>query len=585
MSKMKPYSWREFINLILKSKLPWGLYLLGIIAALASVTLTLGLPLVTQKIMEGQIFDNELISKYVWLSIASTILVSVSAFFGYITGPIAKRNIQKGIWPKLIRMPMRRYEEHNARNLISRVTMDPGHVNAAVNDFSTVLTATYSLVGSYAIMYSMNPKLTFALMPVIPYILIVSAVVGHFTQKTQYGVQEKLSVMTAFFAERLPKIRLIKTFGKEDEEVLRADAAIREQYEADKKRAFVDLFAEPLMQSIRALVVGITLIYGGILVGRGELKVSEVIAFYLYVQFIHNNVMKYGLFWQTIKQAKGAASKIADISNSEDEQLTRSRSFESVVTESPGDITLENVSFSYSGRNVLSNVNVTFPEGKVTALIGPSGSGKTTIFNLVERMYEPNVGRLLLGGMPTAAIHLDDWRRSIVMVGQSARLLSGTIRDNILYGADREVTEEELWIAAELAAAAEFIREFPEGLDKEVGEFGSKLSGGQRQRIAIARAFILNPDYLLLDEATASLDSECEHLINRALKQLMRGRTTIMISHDMRNIRNADQIVILDGGRVTGSGTHEELLASNELYGDLIGIQEEKSNQLAVPVT
>nr|WP_269448167.1 ABC transporter ATP-binding protein [Lentibacillus sp. JNUCC-1] len=564
-----------------KSKLPWTFYIISIITAFMTTTITLGLPVVTQKIMEGKIFDNELVMQYVWLSIASAVMSSIAAFFAYITGPITRRNIQQTIWPKMIRMPMRKYAGSNSLQQISRVTIDPSFVDNAISDLRMMLTATYSLIGSFVIMYGMNVKLTLALLPIIPYILIVSAIVGHFTQKTQYGVQEKLSGLTAFFAERLPKIRLIKTFGKEQEEIKQGHEVIYDQYGAEKKRALVDLFAEPLMHSVRAIVVGIVLIYGSILVSRGELKVSEVIAFYLYVQFIHNDVLKYGIFWQSVKQARGAAEKISGIRDSKEEQLERKHTFDTVYNKTGADITFENVSFGYSNKNVLSHINFKIPEGKTTAIVGPSGSGKTTIFSLIERLYEPNVGRVLMGDTPAEEIHLDDWRQSIAYVSQSAPLLSGTIRDNITYGVREEISDEEIRKAAELAAALEFIEAFQDGFDTEVGEFGSRLSGGQRQRLAIARAFIMNPDYLLLDEATSNLDARSEHLINKALKVLMRGRTTVMISHDLKDIAQVDQVILVDQGELAGSGTHEEMMEKSDLYRHLIDIQNEKAEKLA----
>lgn len=580
MEEQKGQDWKDFFYLIRTSDLPWGIYITGIITAFLSVTLTLGLPLVTQRILEGEIFNSKLIIQYVWLTIATTLLSSFAALFRYISSPIARRNIQRGIWPKLMRMPMRKYQEQNPRNLISRVTSDPSFVNAAIDEVTTVLTATYSLAGSFIIMWGMNAKLTLALLPIIPYIWIVSTVVGHFTQKTQYRVQDRLSLLTGYFAERLPKIRLIKSFGKEKYEMQRAEKVIEEQYEAEKKRAFVDLYGQPLLQSIRALIIGIVLIYGGILVGQKELRVSQVITFYMYAQLIHNNVLQYGLFWQTVKQARGASAKIADIKEVEEEPVVRRRSFEEVVVKNGGNITFENVSFSYTDKVILSTLNMTFEEGKVTGLVGPSGGGKSTVFGLLERLYQPNAGRILMGGVPIEDINLDEWRRSIVSVSQNSMLLSGTIRDNILYGVRREVSEEEIWYIAELAAAADFIRDFPEGMDKEVGEAGHKLSGGQRQRIAIARAFMLNPDFLLLDEATASLDSKSEHLVNQALKELMKGRTTILISHDLRNLRNADHLIIIENGTVTGSGSHKELMKENQLYADLVSIQQRKAEQL-----
>src|SRR5699024_1512958 len=220
------------------------------------------------------------------------------------------------------------------------------------------------------------------------------------------------------------------------------------------------------------------------------------------------------------------------------------------------------------------------PAGKVTAIVGPSGCGKSTMFKLIERFYDPNVGQITIGNTSAEKIHLDEWRRSIAAVSQSSPLLSGTIRDNITYGLEREVSDSEVRRAAELADALEFIESFPEGFDTEVGEFGSRLSGGQRQRIAITRAFIQDAPILLLDEATSSLDAQSASNIQASLDRLMKDRTTIVIAHDMNLVKHSDKIIVLDDGAISGSGTHEELIQSNTLYKNLIDIQASKEARM-----
>lgn len=578
MEETKQQGWKEFFGLILKSKLPWKLYIMGFIMLFLSTTLGLIMPKYISGIFEGDIFNNEVVRNYIILMSLSTLLVALSALFASLTPAVTMRNIQQTIWSKIIRMPMKDYNKQPSQQLISRVTVDPMFIDSAITEFSTVLMGTYSLVGSYVIMYSMNPKLTFALMPVIPYILIVSALVGHFTQKRQLAVQAQFSGITAFFAERLPRIRLIKSFNKEQEEIQKGKDILLQQYHVEKRRAIVDLYGQPLLHSVRAVIVGTVLVYGSYLISKGELRVSQFLAFYIYVQAIHMHVLKYGIFWTTVKNAKGASEKIVDILQTESEKMTREKLINDHFSK---DLTLENVSFSYDDKRILSNVNLTIPAGKVTAIVGPSGCGKSTIFNLLERFYEPNVGRLLLGSIPVEQIHLDEWRKSIAKVSQASPLLSGTIRENITYGLDREATMEEVREAAKLADALTFIEEFPEGFETEVGEFGSKLSGGQRQRIAIARAFIKDSPILLLDEATSSLDARSENHIEESLKLLMKNRTTVMIAHDLDSIKDADQIIVVDKGEINDAGTHEKLLNTSRLYRELVEIQQEKQDGLS----
>lgn len=578
MEETKQQGWKEFFGLIFKSKLPWKLYIMGFIMLFLSTTLGLIMPKYISGIFEGDIFNNELVRNYIILMSLSTLLVALSALFASLTPAVTMRNIQQTIWSKIIRMPMKDYNKQPSQQLISRVTVDPMFIDSVITEFSTVLMGTYSLVGSYVIMYSMNPKLTFALLPVIPYILIVSAVVGHFTQKRQLAVQTQFSGITAFFAERLPRIRLIKSFNKEQEEIQKGKDILLQQYHVEKRRAIVDLYGQPLLHSVRAVIVGIVLVYGSYLISKGELRVSQFLTFYLYVQAIHMHVLKYGIFWTTVKNAKGASGKIVDILQAENEKMTREKLIDDQFSQ---DLTVENVSFNYDDKRILTNVNLTIPAGKVTAIVGPSGCGKSTIFNLLERFYEPNVGRILLGSTPVEQFHLDEWRRSIAKVSQASPLLSGTIRENITYGLDREATIEEVREAARLADALTFIEEFPEGFETEVGEFGSRLSGGQRQRIAIARAFIKDAHVLLLDEATSSLDARSENHIEKSLELLMMNRTTVIIAHDLDSIKDADQIIVVDKGEVNAAGTHEELLRTSRLYRQLVEIQQEKQDGLS----
>lgn len=582
MQEEKKHSYKEFFGLIFKTKLPWHLYSLNLVLGIVMTSLSLGLPLLAARIMGGEIFDTNLVLKYLGVSAAALLLASSSSFFGAISGPVAKRNIQRSIWTKLIRMPMRQYKKQPSQQLISRVTVDTGFVDSVITDFVSLILATYSFIGSFIIMYNMNVKLTLALLPVVPYILIITVVVGHFTQKTQSNVQGQFSGITAFFAERLPRIRLVKSFGKENDEITKGYDTLKLQYLAEKKRAIVDLFGEPLRASTQVVIQGIVLIYGAFLISKGELEIGEVIAFFMYVAFIHNSVVRYSLFWNNLKQAKGASDKIASILNTTSEELKGKKSFESSYLQNGNGIKLENVSFSYDEKTILSNLNFTIPKGKFTAIVGPSGGGKSTVFNLLERFYEPNVGRILIDGTPAEDIHLNEWRQSIAYVSQSNPLLSGTIRENIAYGIDREISDEEVRRAAQLADALEFIEEFPNGFHTEVGEFGSKLSGGQRQRIAIARAFIKDPQILLLDEVTSSLDARSEHAIEKSIKELSNGRTTVMIAHNLNAVKDADQIIVIDDGKVSGAGTHKELLETCGIYNKLVEIQREKESKLSI---
>lgn len=228
---------------------------------------------------------------------------------------------------------------------------------------------------------------------------------------------------------------------------------------------------------------------------------------------------------------------------------------------------MDHLSFSYkNGENVFKDISFSVEPGKVTAIVGPSGSGKTTLFSLLERYYQPQQGLIRLGGKPITDFSLQSWRSQIGYVSQESPIVSGTIRDNICYGLKKQVDDADLYRVARMAYADQFISELPEGFNTEVGERGIKLSGGQRQRIAIARAFLRDPKILMLDEATSSLDSKSELVVQQALQNLMKGRTTLVIAHRLLTVIDADQILFFEKGKITGNSTHKELVQTHSLY-------------------
>ncbi|COF45430.1 ABC transporter ATP-binding protein [Streptococcus pneumoniae] len=269
------------------------------------------------------------------------------------------------------------------------------------------------------------------------------------------------------------------------------------------------------------------------------------------------------MFFTQFQKAIGATERISTILEYEVEDHETGVK----VTNAKQPIVLENVHFEYNEEEqVLKNIDFTIESGKVTAIVGPSGSGKTTLFSLLERFYEPTSGAIKLGEESITSYSLESWRRQIGYVSQDSPLIDGTIRDNICYGVEGEVTDEEIEKVAAMAYVDAFIHDLPNGYATEVGERGVKLSGGQRQRIAIARALLRNPQILMLDEATSSLDSKSESVVQKALNNLMKGRTTLVIAHRLSTVVDADKIVFIEKGNLTGSGTHDELLQTHDMY-------------------
>jgi ATP-binding cassette subfamily B protein AbcA/BmrA len=329
------------------------------------------------------------------------------------------------------------------------------------------------------------------------------------------------------------------------------------------KEGRVQALMAPIISFVMLLLLVVLFGYGGVQVSSGAISAGQLVAFMLYLFQIVLPLTQIAQFMTQAQKAKGATETILNVLNYEEENPEG----EDSVAHGIEPICVEQVTFGYKdGEPILQDVSFTMEEGKTTAIVGPSGSGKTTLFSLLERFYQPASGAIRLGGEDIAKFSLPAWRSGIGYVSQESPLLSGTIRDNITYGLEREVKQEELERAARMAYADAFIQELPDGYDTEVGERGIKLSGGQRQRIAIARALLRNPGILMLDEATSSLDSKSEAVVQQALNNLMRGRTTLVIAHRLSTVIDADKIVFLDKGKVTGIGSHQELLKGHTMY-------------------
>jgi ATP-binding cassette subfamily B protein AbcA/BmrA len=314
-----------------------------------------------------------------------------------------------------------------------------------------------------------------------------------------------------------------------------------------------------VIMTLMVVIIG----YGGLRVSSGSITAGELVAFILYLIQIIMPLGQITAFFTQLQKAIGATERMVDILGQPEEVQDQG----TLVPAEDFSIRLNNITFRYdNGEEIINDVNFYVPPGKVTALVGPSGSGKTTLFSLIERYYESQEGSITYGNHEISDFSLKSWRSQIGYVSQESPLMSGTIRENITYGLDREVSDEQLTAVARMAYADGFITELPDGFQTEVGERGMKLSGGQRQRIAIARALLRNPRILMLDEATSSLDSTSERVVQEALNNLMKGRTTLVIAHRLSTVVDADQIIFLDKGRITGSGTHEQLVANHELY-------------------
>ncbi|WNQ10594.1 ABC transporter ATP-binding protein [Paenibacillus aurantius] len=557
---------RVFLALIRDTKPRMGQLAAALAMSILTTLASLLIPLLTKTIIDQGSLTSLKPSQMAMVVGAFVLQAVGGAVSVYLLNRLGQQlvaSLRERLWSKLLALPVSYYDEHETGETISRMTNDTAVVkNLITEHLSGFVTGIISIIGSISILFYMDWKMTLVLLVVVPFAALVLMPLGRQMYRVSVGLQKETAGFTSVLSRVLSEIRLVKSSNAEPVEHTNGRSGIDTLFRYGLKEARIQALIMPVMAlvitSLMVLVIG----YGGWRVSTGTLSAGKLAAFLLYLFQI---VIPFGQLTQFFTQwqkAVGATQTILETLQADGEDRTAGRA----VRNAHQPIAVDRVSFSYGEEPVLKEVSFTMQPGKVTAIVGPSGSGKTTLFSLMERFYTPKGGEIRLGEDPVKDYSLESWRSRIGYVSQESPLVSGTIRDNLCYGLGREVPDGELEKAARMAYADGFIREFPDGYETEVGERGIKLSGGQRQRLAIARALLRNPDILMLDEATSSLDSQSEQYVQQALANLMKGRTTLVIAHRLSTVIDADQIVFLDKGVVTGIGTHAELYRTHDMY-------------------
>lgn len=563
----KQGDWQKFFQLLRDTKpSKWRLS----IALLLSVLSTFGgliIPLFTKDLVDSFSMDtlNQMtIVVLVVAFVAQAIASGFSIYFLNYVGQSIVASLRKRLWTKFLRLPISYYDQSRTGDMISRMTNDTSIVKNLITDHVTgFFTGIISIIGSVAILLYLDWKMTIIMLTAVPLTLMVLFPLGAQMYKISKGLQDETASFTAKITQVLAEIRLVKSSNAERIEKTSGETGIRKLFRFGLREGKVQAFISPLVTLVLMAMLVIIIGYGGVRVSSGVLSAGDLVAFILYLFQIMMPMVQFSTFFTELQKAKGATERIIETLKHPEEDFTSGDD----VTEVNVPIVAEGLTFGYEdGQAVLQDLHFTIQPGKVTAIVGPSGSGKTTLFSLLERFYEPDEGTIYFGSTPIDQFSLRSWRRLFGYVSQESPIVAGTIRENICYGLEEDVSEDALREATKMAYADKFIQAFPEGYETEVGERGIKLSGGQRQRIGIARALLRDPTILMLDEATSSLDSQSEIYVQKALQNLMRGRTTLVIAHRLSTVVNADQILFLDKGKLTGVGTHAELYATHEKY-------------------
>ena len=486
-------------------------------------------------------------------------------------------DVRDVLFRKFQRLPLSYFDRHQTGEIMSYIANDVAALqNALVDRLIELVTESSIFIGSLVMMVMLDWKLSLLTLITVPLVGQAMKVFGRKLKSSGTVIQERLADITATMQESIAAIRVVKSFGREDYEIERFHRQNELNFRAEMKNNQLMSLLTPTVEFLAALAVTVIVWFGGYEVVNGVITAGALVAFLTYAVNLANPVKRISRVYGAIQKAMAGADRVFAIMDLPETIVNRPGAKD--LPPVRGEVVFDDVTFAYEeGNDALSQVSFSADPGQMIAFVGPSGAGKSTIANLIPRFYEVSSGAIRIDGYDVRDVTMESLRGQIGIVPQETMLFSATVRENIRYGR-LDATEEEILQAAKDANAHEFIMALPEGYETKIGERGLNLSGGQRQRIAIARAILKDPRILILDEATSALDTESEKVVQAALDRLMIGRTSFVIAHRLSTVFNADQIYVIEGGRIHEHGTHEALLAAGGLYSNLYHIQFSKTS-------
>lgn len=555
-------------------------FILGIILLMFSSLPSLAFPYLI-----GQLFDAGDKALFDEITVYALVLVGLLGFqalFSYFRVVLFVNVTEKSLaalrqatYNHLIKLPLKFFEKHRVGELNSRISSDISLLQETMTTtLAELIRQLIIIVGGIVVLAFISAKLTVFMLAIIPGMMLLAVYFGRFIRKFSKKTQQEVANSNTIVEETLQGIKSVKAYTNEFFEMLRYKERTNEIAKvAMKAGKYRGAFSAFIILGLFGAIVAVVW-RGAVLLAHGEFDPGDLFSFVLYSGFIGGTIGGLANVIASIQKFIGATEDLFEIFEEEEEDINSEETWPK--DEFSGQITFKEVSFAYPSRpdeHVLHDVSIEIPKNQLIALVGPSGAGKSTFATLLLQLHLPDMGKILFDKKESTTYPLSFVRSQIALVPQDIFLFGGSIRENIAYGKPG-ASEREIFEAAEKANAMEFIDRFPEKLDTIVGERGTQLSGGQRQRVAIARAVLKDPKILILDEATSSLDSESERLVQDALEKLMKGRTSIVIAHRLSTIRKANQIVVLDKGYVVEKGTHEELVQiENGIYRNLSELQ------------
>lgn len=545
-------------------KLPWILILISMAFSIAEGTTSLTVAEMTGEIIDGtqNAIDGDKLMAYIAITAFTAILTIASNFFTQKMENVVTLRVRVKLWRKIMRLPTSYYDVDNGNELVSRITSDASSPATLFSTAVICITSVVTVVQAFVRLYASNTMLANYSLIMVPLIMMTFAVYSVLQFKLGVYSTKVTAGSLGYLAERVRNFRLIKSALAEKVETDLGRRTFKRMYVADFLN-WLSIAAFQIISSLSSIAfIVIVFVIGGQLVPKGLLTIGDLTSFYMITSVLGTHLGLFFINAGSLFSTFGTMKKIAQVMDTPDER-TKGRK----VPELCADIVFENVCFGYNEtRKVLNGLSLTIPSGRVTAIIGGNGAGKSTLFKLLTRLYDPQMGEITFSGENIGDYDLAQWRDRFAYVSQKDPLIGGTVRENLVYGLDRAVTEAELIEVTRKANCYDCIMAKPGGFDEDVGLGGSNFSGGQGQCIAIARAMLRDADILLLDEATSNLDVVSEAMVTDAMDKLMRNRTTIMIAHNYAATRNADHIIVMKDGSVEAVGSPEDLLKTNAYY-------------------